>query len=193
MTEKFDSEIRELELKYKADEISLLDFKQLCESLSPVSHLEVAGWDTYYSGLGQKFEFLRHRQGDKQELTVKIKTNEKNNNDRVEVDLPLIKNADPKIVAKFAESLGFLENFRIYKYCYIYFYEKVDLVYYITYNKSMKEVGRYIEIESRKDVEKENEQEAWKTVKEFEQTLGALGLTAANRMKRSLWEIYKKN
>jgi adenylate cyclase class IV len=193
MTEAFDSETRELELKFKADSVNLSDFTVFCKNLKPVSSLEVAGWDVYFSGPGQAFEFLRYRAGDKKEVTVKIKTNDKNNNDRIEVDLPLATKVTESLVAKFAKTLGFKENFRIYKYCSIFFYEKVDLVYYITFNEKMQETGRFIEVEARKDVVQDNAEDAWRSVREYEQHLKAFDITRANRMKRSLWEMFKKD
>ncbi len=88
--------------------------------------------------------------------------------------------------------MGFEENFKLYKVCFIYFYEKVDIVYYISYNEDMDEVGRYIEVEARKDVDFDTPEEAWDEVKKFEQNLIALGITPQNRMKKSQWEINRK-
>jgi hypothetical protein len=81
-----------------------------------------------------------------------------------------------------------VENFRIFKYCSIFFYEKIDTVYYVTYNEEMKETGRFLEIERRKDVPCESEAEAWELVKGFEQKFAIFGITPQHRMKKSQWE-----
>lgn len=190
----FEIEVRELERKYRGDDIKLTDFIKFAESLSPVKQLEVASWDIYYAGNKFKlpFEFLRYRKGEPAQLTIKIKSDEKNNADRFELDLDLFKAKD-FIINTFAKLIGFEENFRIYKDCTIYWYDKVDIVYYIVYDKNKKERGRYVEIEARKDAQFSGPEEAWNCVNEMEQKMSALGIIPANRLKKSMWEIFKKD
>lgn len=197
MQQEFNIKIQELEFKYKADGIMLAKFQLFAEELEPKKILNVGSYDTYYSGpafLKEKgLEFLRFRQGASPELTFKIKTNENNNNSRIEVDLPLSRKVTKFIVDKFLSWLDFKENFEIYKECYIYFYEKLDIVYYIVRDKEEgKVLGRFIEIEARKDAKFNSEDEAWQLVKEMEQKMSIFGITPANRMKRSMWEIFRK-
>jgi len=94
---------------------------------------------------------MRLRLGEKPELTIKVQTTSTNNNNRIEIDLPLSESKSEdellKIAASYCEQFGFYENFRIFKHCFIFFYEKVDIVYYVSYNEDMKEIGRYIEVE----------------------------------------------
>jgi adenylate cyclase class IV len=193
----FDIKVNEIEFKYMADDVSLEKFNEMAESLNPIEYKEVSSWDTYFSGDGLPFEFIRYRQGNTPELTIKIKKKDTNNNSRIEYDVPLSGNTPKKLlsllVKGFCSAFGFTENFSVHKYCSIYFYEKVDMVFYICYNKSMREIGRFIEIEYRKDVPCSSEEEAMNVVKEFEQHLLKFDISAANRTKRSLWERYRNS
>jgi adenylate cyclase class IV len=192
--EKFNIELTELEFKYSADDIKLGTFTKFAESMNPQKRLEVASWDYYYSAPSTlPFEFVRFRNGPSPELTIKMKNNEKNNNNRFELDLPLRKKISDWMVKTFVELLGFKENFRVYKYCDIYWYEKLDIVYYVIYNKDMVEVGRRVEIEARKDYPHwKNAEEALEEVKLMEQKMSEIGITPQNRMKKSMWEQFRK-
>lgn len=195
--EQFDIKIQELEFKYKADAVMLGKFQAFADEETPKKFVFVGSFDTYYSGPDffkeKGLEFVRFRQGTSPELTIKIKMNETNNNSRIEIDLPLSRKVTKFIVEKWLSWFGFKENFEIYKECYIYFYEKIDIVYYIVRDKEEgKILGKFIEIEARKDAKFESEEEAWNLVKEMEQKMSIFGISAANRMKRSMWEIFRK-
>lgn len=195
---KFDVSITEIELKYDATDISLNKFNEFAKSLNPQKFLEAASWDYYFENQDKasEVEFLRYRAGNHPELTMKIKKTDKNNNHRIEVDLPLANHVNEqdreKFVVEFCKQLGYNINFKIYKYCNIYWYEKLDMVMYLVYDSNMREKGRFIEIEARKDKSFVSEEEAWNAVKELEQKLSVLGLTPQNRMRKSQWELNKK-
>lgn len=195
MDQKFDISVSELELKYNADDVKYSEFLKFAEELKPIRRLEIASWDIYYSGNRYKlpFEFLRFRQGDPAQLTIKIKEDEKNNQNRFELDIDILGSVKGYMVDMFAKLIGFEENFRIYKDCMIFWYDKVDIVYYITYDKNKKEKGRFIEIEADKTATFASKEEAWTYVKEMEQKMAAIGLAPANRLKRSMWEMFKKD
>ncbi len=198
MEQEFDIKIFELELKYSADGISLAKFQTLAEEMNYKKLLVVSGNDTYYTAPSALkdtgIEFLRYRHGSTPELTFKIKTNQNNNNSRIEVDLPLSKKVTKFIINKFVEMLGFKENFQIYKECYIYYYDKIDIVYYTVRDKEEgKILTKFIEIEARKDAKFSSQEEAWKLVKEMEQNMAVLGISPQNRLKRSMWEIFRKD
>jgi len=194
----FNIKTREIELKYDAEGIELKKFNDFAYSLNPVHTLEVGSWDSYYANNDEKsdVEFLRFRQGNKPELTTKVKLNDKNNNDRIEIDLPLNPNLPKeeldKVVGHFCDQLNFKLNFKIFKFCSIFFYEKIDIVYYIVYNEDMKEKGRFIEIEARKDATFASQEEALTLVKEMEAKFSIFGITLKNRMKKSQWEMWRK-
>lgn len=194
---QFDIKTREIEYKYNAQSVKMDKFIEFARSLKPEKELQVASWDIYYAhpkSTSLPFDFMRLRMGNTPELTVKIKTTEINNNDRIEIDVPL--RPIPflsEIVSAFVKLFGFEENFRIHKYCEIFFFEKADMVYYIAHNENMEETGRYIEIEARKDVEFSSHEEAVALVKEWEQKLSYLGITPQHRIKKSQWEMNKRS
>lgn len=197
--ENFDIITNELEFKYDGSHVTLTNFNKWAESQNPIKKIEVGSWDVYYSITEKNnfgFDFIRLRLGPKPELTIKIKKNDNNNNDRVEIDLPLNPNAPQKeiehLARKFCEQLGFIENFRIFKFCSIYLYEKTDAVFYISYDKDMKENGRFIEVEARKDVKFDNKEEAVAGIEALEKKLTVFGITSKNRMKLSQWERNRK-
>lgn len=189
---KFD----EIEYKYKADHIKLSDFTQLMSTLPFESCLEVCSPDTYFTDA--RGEVLRFRNGIQPELTKKVKVKGFNNWVRVEVDLPL----DPKrlemgVIDKFLKILGFKENFKIHKICNVFFLKEVNYVYYVVLDEELKELGRFIEVEVNKDrVYALNNSltglNALETLDYYANMLKSLGLTPKNRLKKSLYEIYRK-
>ena len=88
---------REIEYKYKADNIKLTDFNELMEEWQFIEKLDgVGSWDIYYTKDDEEEDlFIRYRMSpNTPELTKKRKLKKSNNWVRVEVDLPL----DPKRV-----------------------------------------------------------------------------------------------
>lgn len=193
---------QELEYKYKADEVKISDFLKLMTKLGWKSKLDVSSWDIYYTD-SEDEKFLRFRNGSNPELTRKQKVVKHNNWERIEVDLPLDEaRLSEGLVSQFVALGGYTENFRIYKTCFIYWFDDVNYVYYIVYNENMKEVGRFIEVEVNKEIahkvgEKEfdgvtGEEFTYNPLDDAAKYLEELGLTHRNRMKRSLFEIYRK-
>jgi hypothetical protein len=188
----------ELEYKYRADNVSLSDFKALMATLEIKSRKEAASWDIYYVQENDFESFQRFRlDKDSPELTKKVKTKDANNWKRVESDLPL----DPKKITEESVAFhvgldGYKENFRIYKYCDIYFENQVNYVYYVVYDLNMKETGRFIEVEVNKDRVRElnllNSTGAIQFLNYAEKLLEKLGISPQNRLKKSLFEIYRK-
>ena len=196
-------DIQELEYKYKADEVKIKDFRALMEKLGFNVRLDVSSWDIYYLDGKDNDKFLRFRNGSNPELTRKQKTNKNNNWERIEVDLPLdLNRVSEDLVTKFVEMGGYKENFRIYRTCFIYWMDEVNYVYYIVYNEDQREIGRFIEVEVNKDVATKLKNPMWDSSTETEERynpldnaakeLESIGLTHRNRMKRSLFEIYRK-
>lgn len=190
-TEGFNIETTELEFKYDGSDIKLSKFVEFAQSHNPVKRVEGSGWDYYYSGERQNFEFIRFRYGGLAELTIKIKSEDKNNNNRFELDLPLSMNVSHWMVEKFVSLFGFKENFRVYKYFDIYWFEKVDIVYYTIYNKDLVEIGRRVEIEARKDYPFKSAEEALLEVRNMEKIMAEIGITPQKRLKKSMWEMFR--
>lgn len=187
------SEFQELEFKYKADTVKLTDFQALAEKLGAKKKYDVSSWDQYYTHKSNEDYFIRYRESDTPELTKKRKTKDANNWERVEVDLPLdgsrIKN---DIVDKFVSLDGYEKNFKIYKSCFIFWFDLTNMVYYTVYDENMKEIGRYIEVEVNKDqIQEVGKDTCLAHLSELEEELEKLGISKKNRMKRSLFEIFK--
>lgn len=184
---------KELEYKYKADNIKLSSFQELVEKLGYERKKEASSFDYYYTLPNDLDMFQRYRESDKPELTKKRKVKDSNNWERIEVDLPL----DPELITKdiverYVGLDGYIENFAIYKNCFIYWFDICNIVYYTVYDKEMKEVGRFVEIEVNKDKAKKlSTEDCLKALENLESELEVLGITYKNRMKKSLFELFR--
>lgn len=180
---------KELELKYTGDKVSMEDFVKLVEPMNP-SWMMVSSYDDYFTN--DKDEFIRYRHHDSRgELTIKRKTTDSNNNNRIEVNLPT-EGKSSKAVEAFVDLLGYKLNFSIFKTCKIAFLEKVVLVYYVVYDKNLNELQRFIEIEASEEYSWESEQQAWDEILKYEKMFEPLGITSKNRLRKSLFELFKK-
>lgn len=194
------SDFTELEYKYKAEGVKLEKFQELMSDLQYSKKIETSSWDVYFTDTSKVDWFIRFRKGDKPELTIKRKVKDSNNWERIEVDLPLDKGSiTEETVVKFVGLLGYTENFRIYKSCFIYWLKNVNFVYYTVYDKNMNEKGRFIEVEVNKECvnflnSDQNKfgggKSAVETLKEAESNLSKLGLSPQNRLKKSLFEMF---
>lgn len=182
----------ELEYKFKADDIKLQDFLALMSTLDVTKKKDVSSWDHYLTNSNED-EFLRYRESNEPELTIKRKVNKNNNWDRIEVDLPLDSNrVNIATVSKFAELLGYTNRKSIYKTCCIYWMDYINFVYYIVYDVNMIEKGRFIEVEINKDKLDKEIVLVDTHLKKGLEILSKLGLTPQNRLKKSLYEIFVK-
>jgi adenylate cyclase class IV len=182
----------EIETKYNACEISLESFKKACDATNPHRIEAVESYDHYFTKGSQ---FIRYRQGEPPQLTMKNKTTESNNYSRTEVNLDIARDVNKETVEKFCSMLGFKPNFSIYKHSFIYWYQYFNTVYYVIYEdeSKKKELGRSIEIEMSETYPWNNEKEVWDSLLWVEKQLGGQGLliTPQRRMKRSLFEMYR--
>lgn len=184
---------KEVEFKYKLPGLKLSQFKALADSMKPRRYIETAGYDYYFTNQAAT-DFIRYRAGDRQELTTKRKTEEKNNYVRDEFNLLIAHGQPLHVTAGFCRSLGFPRlNFSIYKACFIYYYEKFDLVYYVVYDEDLQEKDRFVEIEMLEDYPWASEDEAWKALLELEKSCESLGINATIRQSKSLFEMYRKD
>jgi adenylate cyclase class IV len=181
---------KEIETKYAAENIKREAFLNIVGSLSVRKKMNVSSCDTYF--VNDAGDFVRYRHtDDRGELTIKRKTNKSNNNDRIEVNLPTDGN-NINTVEAFCGLLGYKYNFDIFKTCNIFWIDRVVLVYYVIYDKELKELRRFIEIEADEDLEWESEEQAWAEVVKYEKLLEPLDITPQNRLRKSLFEIFRK-
>lgn len=182
---------KEIEYKYDAAEIKMEKFEELMATLpAPRKKMMVSSYDDYFTDAADNFIRYRYTDG-RGELTIKRKLSEKNNNERIEVNVPTAGD-NLKTVTAFCDLLSYRHNFGIFKTCKIYWIDKVVLVYYVVYDKELKELRRFIEVEADEDLEWATEQEAWDEVAKYEKHLEPLGITPKNRLRKSLFEIFKK-
>lgn len=182
---------KEIEFKYDARDISMEKFVEMVEGMHPNKRMLVSSYDDYFTD--EAGNFIRYRYHDSRgELTIKRKTSDKNNNERVEVNVPT-GGDNLEATAAFVNLLGYKHNFGIFKTCKIYWVDNAVLVYYVVYDpKTLKELRRFVEIEADEDYRWASEQEAWAHVEKYEKMFEPLGITSRNRMKKSLFEIFKK-
>ncbi len=180
---------KEIELKYKADDISLADFIAACERRNPKEHILASGWDRFYDNKNTE-GFARHRIGPNfNQMTFKKKTSDYNNFIRDEDNIDMLQSVGIAQVSSFLGKFGLKHNKSIYKNCFIYKYLDHTVVFYVIYDEAIKEIGRFIEIEMAEDQPWVTEQEAWDNLINIEKEFKDLGLTARGRMKKSLYEL----
>lgn len=181
---------KEIETKYSANGIDINKFVDLVAPLNP-NWVMVSSFDDYFTNPAG--EFIRYRYTDSHgELTIKRKTTDTNNNNRVEVNLKT-EGKNFNTVNAFAGLLGYKLNFSIYKTCKIAILDRIVLVYYVVYDEKLNELQRFIEIEAQENYNWSSEEEAWAEVLKYEKMLEPLSITPKNRLKRSLFEIFKKD
>ena len=62
----------------------------------------------------------------------------------------------------------------------------------MVYDENIKELGRFIEIEADETHEWKSEKEALEEINKFEKLLLPLGLNNKNRLRKSLFEMFRK-
>jgi adenylate cyclase class IV len=197
----------EFECKYRVEQNVQPMFKKLVEQLSDIqAFLYVEGPDCYYSHPDfDDSSFGRYRRpsfgldGGRAEWTVKFKPKgAKNSIQRLEINWRVDKTPEEDI-KRGVELMGFKPNFVITKNCHIYKFEDATLVYYTVYDitggETSNRVDHFVEIEvSEEKISKEGltEAEAWGIIEKYEKILSPLGITPQKRMRRSLWEMYRR-
>ncbi len=185
---------KEVEFKYRADSIKLTDFIEFAKSRGPVRYIEASGFDYFYDSPRDETGFYRMRIGpDMFQLTYKRKTTSQNNFVRDEDNLDIQRVTTTKEqVEKHIGRHGYEFNRSIFKSCFVFKYDLYTLVYYVCYDTDMQELGRFIEIEMSEEHSWPNEQEAYNNLVVLEKLCKSIGLTPQARVKKSLFELYKK-
>lgn len=202
------SNFQEIEFKYYANKILRSDFDNIIKKIGGIkkdlllfSEAENGkhSIDHYYSNKTEA-RFMRWREGqDKNgsktwELTSKVKTNDLNNNVRNEVNIPL--NARDMSLSKaieFSSQHKCSYDFSIRKDVQIYWMGDIVLSHYTVFDLNGNKLNIFMEIEADESVEWESEQKALDAIVLWEKKLSVLGITAQNRIKKSLYEFYSGN
>lgn len=154
--------------------------------------------------IGSLPPFLRFRRpshgldGNRQELTTKYKQDgAKNNIQREEKNLR-VDNTGAETVKQFIKDFGYKLNFSIWKTCHIYNFDDATLVFYSVYdttNGKASKMDNFVEIEISEEKVEEGvltEDMAWETVAKYEKALESIGVTARSRLRKSLFEMYRR-
>lgn len=185
---------KEIEFKYRADDITLTKFVEFCTTLKGTpKYIEAAGYDYFFSSPKDEDGFYRIRMGhDTRQLTYKNKTKESNNYVRDEHNLNFAKSMTRDYIEGYVKSLGYEFDSKLFKNCFIYAFETYTLVYYICYDADMKELGRFVEIEMSEEYAWPTEADAWNELVAMERICRPLGISPQARVKRSLFELFGK-
>lgn len=184
---------KEIELKYRADAVDLTTFISFCEARKPEKIIIASGYDHFYHSDKGDESFCRHRFGhDANQLTFKRKTADANNFIRTEHNVNLSPEMKEEQIVALLKEFGYSFNTRIFKNCFVFNYADHTLVYYICYDADMHELGRFLEIEAKEDHPWVSEQEAWDSILALERLFKIVGISPQARIKRSLFEMFRK-
>lgn len=202
MDQQTDSlDFHEIEVKFRMEGDQLFAWKALVNSFPARvgDPIYVESDDIYYTkklSKNEEFEFIRYRfseaKKDKRaELTIKSKLKEGDNIIRKETNVRVDGN-DKKTIESFINGLGYRHNFRISKMVWIYNFPEATLPFYSVIDEGGK-VKHFAEIEVNEEIMKElTEEQAWDIIKKYEDMLSPLGITHKNRLRKSLFEMYRK-
>lgn len=183
---------REIEFKYRANDIALSEFKKFCDSKAPKTYTEASGYDHFYTKKGEEGAFCRYRKGaDIHQLTFKRKTVDSNNYVRTEHNIDLALKVSRDQIEALLLEFGYSYNTSIFKSCFIYKYDWYTAVFYTCYDEEMTELGRFMELEMSEDTEWQAG-EAERELAVLEKLCKPLGILPQARVRRSLFELFRK-
>jgi adenylate cyclase class IV len=192
----------EFESKYRVEQNIVLPFKLAVEKMHAFKEFVYAeGPDEYFvkdDGL-----FARYRKeankgpNARAELTIKIKPEgAKNNIIREEYNVR-VDGTPRETIVKFLTALGFKHNFTVMKSCFIYRMEDATLVTYTVADITdgiLKNENHFVEIEvCEEKIHTMTERQAWEILTNYEKLLEKFGINPQKRLKRSLFEMYKRD
>ena len=204
---------REIEYKYRTC-LSLTKFKERINKFDDFLNysLEIFGNDIFYEHSDRKDTFVRLRTSENEStLTAKKKINlEQNNIDRYEVNYNINVDSSEKekdllhlinipnnrdqfetFLIDHIKVNGFKEQFTLFKYIIIYQFKDVCLSWYKVFDKDLKSLDTFIEIEANEGYYSRSE--AIMLLDHWEEKLATAGIININMfMNDSLYEIYKK-
>lgn len=187
----------EFEAKYRVDGDKIYKFKEIVENIdSPYEFVYVQGPDYYFLRKDGRFARYRKAENDKTgraEVTFKTKPEgAKNNITRKEYNWRVDKTPFNEIYEAL-EGQDYMFNFKISKFCHIYKFKDVTLVFY-TVKDDMEKLDHFVEIElDEASIHKLTHDEAMDKIRHYEGILSPLGITYRNRLSKSLYEMYVKN
>lgn len=203
----------EFETKYRVEDHMQVEFKQILSAHPDVKDfIYVEGPDSFFVYPPEWFAanpqwdengtFIRYRKPSfgldkgRRQVTWKYKPKDaKNSIQRKEHNWDIGKTPENVILDQL-ELSGAKFSASILKNCHIYLFEDATLVFYsvydTTYGKPTK-ADYFVEIEVSEDLmETMSESEAWAIIEKYEKVLAPLGINAQKRLRKSLFEMYRK-
>lgn len=195
------AKLTEFETKYRVEPNQLNSYKSILRNaIGLKKFVYVEGSDFYY--VNAEGGFARYRKPmygtdlSRTEITFKVKPEgAKNNIKRHEVNWKVGETSREAIDAGL-HLMGFKHNFTIWKECHIYVLEDATLAFYtvtdITENNGVK-YESFCEIEvDEETIHNLTEEQAMAVIVKYEKLLEPLGLNPQRRLRKSLYEMYRR-
>lgn len=193
--------LTEFETKYRVEPHLLTEFKKIVGMLPGLEKfIYVEGPDYYFTKADGSFaRYRRPSHGldnGRSEVTVKVKPEgAKNNIIRKEVNWRVDETPEDAI-REGLRLMGYMPNFSIWKGCHIYNFADVTLVMYTVFDTTdgrASKTDSFVEIEiSEEKISEMTEDQAWDMIAHYEEVLKELGINARCRLKKSLFEMYRR-
>lgn len=190
----------EFEVKFRVEPQILTAFKSIVEKLPDLEKfIYVEGPDEYFT---KTDNFARYRKAshgldnNRAEITIKVKPEgAKNNIIRKEVNWR-VDGTPREAIHEGLIEMGFSFNFSIWKSCHIYVFADATLVFYTVYDTTdgkSQRTDNFLEIEvDEEKVKTLTEEQGWEIIVKYEKALESLGITPQKRLRKSLFEMYKR-
>lgn len=147
--------------------------------------------------------FMRYRRpshgldSGRTELTTKYKEDGAGNNFKREEKNLRVDKTEEETVKEFVKDLGYKLNFSVWKSCHIYKFPDAILVFYTVYDTTDGKASNshsFMEIEvDEETVSTMTEAEAWAIIVKYEKALEPCGVASQRRMRKSLFELFKRD
>lgn len=184
----------EFESKYRVEGDKIYQFKEIVESMGePSDFIYIQGPDYYFVRDDERFARYRKADNDKSgraEVTFKLKpVGAKSNIQRKEYNWRVDKTPYQEI-AEGLEDQGYKFNFKINKFCHIYKFKEVTLVFYSVRDEKGK-LDHFVEIElDEATIHHLTVDEAMEKIRKYEAILAPIGISHRGRLTKSLFEMY---
>lgn len=200
--EELIAKLTEFETKYRVEPHLLTEFKALVNGLQNLKgFIYVEGPDYYFTKPDGSFaRYRRPSHGldnGRSEVTIKVKPEgAKNNIMRKEVNWRVDITPEDSI-REGLMLMGYKPNFSIFKACHIYNLDDATLVFYQVYDTTDGKPGKtdsFVEIEIDEHlVSSLTQEQAMALIVKYEKILEPIGLTPQKRLRKSLFEMYKRD
>lgn len=203
----------EFETKYRVEDKNLPLFKQIVSELTQ-KFIYVEGPDYFFTYPQWWFDknpqwdpdgtFGRYRKpsfgldNGRRQVTFKYKPKGSLNNiQRKELNTDITNETAESVVFQQMDAHCLTLNSSIIKNCHIYNLDDATLVFYTVYDTTEgrpKSPDYFVEIEVNEDlIATLTEEQAWAIIVKYEKILEPVGVSAQKRLKKSLFQMYKRN